>query len=87
MNKKMYNIIPLTRRQTDLQRFKVFKTTQKCDIQNWRQNQYLTSKKPIKTRNVGHNLSILRKSEVTGTLHYDIVRKLMHQRIFLYPLL
>ena len=35
MNKKMYNIIPLTWTQTDLQRFKVFKTTrsyQKCDL-------------------------------------------------------
>ena len=30
----MYNIIPLTQTQTDLQRFKAFKTTQKCDFQN-----------------------------------------------------
>ena len=34
---------------------------------------------------VGYNLSILRKSEGTVTHDLDIFRKLMHQRIFLYP--
>ena len=32
MNKKMYNIIPVTWTQTYLQRFKAFKTTEKCDF-------------------------------------------------------
>ena len=36
MNKKMYNITPLTQTQTDLQGFKAFKTTVKCDIQQTR---------------------------------------------------
>ena len=43
-------------------------------------------KKAHKTKNVGYNLSILRKPKGTGTLDFDIFGKLMHERIFLYPL-
>ena len=76
MNKKMHNIIPpLTQTQMDLQPELTSKSM---------------SKKPMKTKNLGLNLSTLRKSEGTSTPDFDKFGKLMHQRIFLiflYPLL
>ena len=79
--------MPFTQTKMDLKRFKEFKTILKCNIQNWRQNQYFTSKKSRKPQNVGLNLLSPRKSQGKYTVDFDIFGKLMHKCNFLYPLL
>ena len=50
MNKKKYDIIPRTRTQTNLQRFKFFKIIQKCNIQKSMSKLVLYVKKTNKNK-------------------------------------
>ena len=69
---------------TELQRFKAFKMS---NLELTSKSVLFTSKKSKKTQNAGLNLSTPRKSKSYGHLDFDIFRKLMHRRTFLYPLL